>query len=402
MGELAMQPGMNPPRPAESEDIHTIMNRFQTWAGQQSVNGNDNGHRNSQEEVREIPYDEALRQLRNREGQGKRPAAAAKPAPAVERPVVAAAVPTVSASEDKKATAAVVPVKPSSTIETTPSPAEPESTTPAPRTPATSVAAPAGQVDPAPATKSAPKPKAIPAAKAVTAISLPKVSNKKLLTTLPKKSAAPEPPKAVAAKPAVSPMPAAVHKSASPAKTAASKVQAKGIASAKKASAGKRGKGTTQKTLATRTAAAAPPTSRPKKPAVRLKKPKASAQPKFRQVLAKSIRKPNKHSTAKRAAAERDQRITIRFSAEEQRRLEESASRAGIRLSVWLRQRVLTEQQNHIHPRPALPSARKTKSAAIQTAPPSPPASLFNSPMGWLALLRQRFLTSPVRIAEKA
>ena len=64
-----MQPAANP------DDIHTILSRFQTWA-EQPANGNGNGHKNGAgplEGVREIPYEEAMRQHRNRRvAQGQR------------------------------------------------------------------------------------------------------------------------------------------------------------------------------------------------------------------------------------------------------------------------------------------------------------------------------------------
>lgn len=65
-----MQPG---PR---SEDINSILSRFQTWADKNPVNGAANGHGNgdASEEIREIPYEEAIRQLRDRQAaQSRRP-----------------------------------------------------------------------------------------------------------------------------------------------------------------------------------------------------------------------------------------------------------------------------------------------------------------------------------------
>ena len=77
-----MQPAANP------DDIHTILSRFQTWA-EQPANGNGNGHKNGAgplEGVREIPYEEAMRQHRNRRvAQGQRravsPRASVPPVP---------------------------------------------------------------------------------------------------------------------------------------------------------------------------------------------------------------------------------------------------------------------------------------------------------------------------------
>ncbi len=57
-----MQPEPNP------DDLHTILSRFSSWAGKQSVVSNGNHHKNGieTEEVREIPYEEAIRQFRKR------------------------------------------------------------------------------------------------------------------------------------------------------------------------------------------------------------------------------------------------------------------------------------------------------------------------------------------------
>ena len=53
----------------KTEDIEAILSRFQTWAEKHPANGNGNGHGNDApiEELREIPYEEAIRRHRSRQ-----------------------------------------------------------------------------------------------------------------------------------------------------------------------------------------------------------------------------------------------------------------------------------------------------------------------------------------------
>jgi hypothetical protein len=57
-----MQPGTNP------EDINAILNRFHSWADKHPAKGNGNGSSNGAglDEVREFPYEEAIREYRDR------------------------------------------------------------------------------------------------------------------------------------------------------------------------------------------------------------------------------------------------------------------------------------------------------------------------------------------------
>jgi hypothetical protein len=52
----------------KTEEIEAILSRFQTWAEKHPANGNGNGHGNGagSEEIREIPYEEAMRRHRTR------------------------------------------------------------------------------------------------------------------------------------------------------------------------------------------------------------------------------------------------------------------------------------------------------------------------------------------------
>lgn len=62
-----MQPGTNP------DDIQAILSRFHTWAERQPVQADGNGHKKPSvsDGIREISYEEALRQHRSRQGQRK-------------------------------------------------------------------------------------------------------------------------------------------------------------------------------------------------------------------------------------------------------------------------------------------------------------------------------------------
>ncbi|HEX4007723.1 MAG TPA: hypothetical protein VHX60_16230 [Acidobacteriaceae bacterium] len=263
-----MQPGTNP------DDIHTILNRFSSWSGKQSANGN--GHKVADEGVREIPYEEALRQLRTR-----RPA----PAPRAE----AAAAPAVE-------TAASIPAKiaPANTA-----PAEP------------------------------------------CKVSARRVPN--------------------AAKPAVRARPRAAS-----AEVVALKP-------------------------APRSQAATKPS------AVRPAKPRKAPPQEFRQVLAKSVRQ-TKSPAAKPAKPERAQRVSVRLSQAEEQQLQQFAAKAGVTVSEYLRRRALE----------ALP-ASGGKKANLFAEPPAATQPIAAAPVqskstlgDWITLLRNRFLASPPRFAERA
>lgn len=91
-----MQPANRSARPAE--DIQAILNRFQTWAGKQPENGRKPGSSG----VREIPMEEAMRQLRSRSGKAKPPAAEKPSAP--QPPVVPVALAPEVASKPEPVT----------------------------------------------------------------------------------------------------------------------------------------------------------------------------------------------------------------------------------------------------------------------------------------------------------
>lgn len=124
----------------------------------------------------------------------------------------------------------------------------------------------------------------------------------------------------------------------------------------------------------------------------------------FRQVLAKSVESrdsalPGKAAKINSGKKERDQRVSVRLSRGEERQLQQCAEQAGVTVSQYLRQRALTEQ-----------AARPGKSATIFAAEPIAQASRVEraaaaKPAGlgdWITLLRNRFLSSPGRFAERA
>lgn len=132
---------------------------------------------------------------------------------------------------------------------------------------------------------------------------------------------------------------------------------------------------------------------RKKSPARRKSAPARKTTPAFREVLTRSLQ-PEK--TARRRGAERQQRISIRLSQQEERRLQSSAAKAGLTLSEYLRRCALVEAAST----PASPPVQSAKRQAA-TLFDSVPAK--TSVLGdWISLLRNRFLASPARIAERA
>jgi hypothetical protein len=265
-----MQPGMQP------DDIHTILGRFNHWAGEQTANGN--GHRKGVQSpgVREIPYEEALRRVRTRK--------AAHPAPVV------------------------------------------------------------------------------------------------------------------AAEPAIEDRPPVAAKKADPIESSATNtaVESK-VRSTEKSMRGAVGRAQAKKKTA-RIAKAATPES---KKQTRKPERKAQAAPaqEFRQVLAKTVRqaKPAVRPAVKKEKG-RDQRVSVRVSRAEEHRLQACAAKAGVTVSEYLRMRALEGATE-----PAAMARRTAIDAEEAALAARVPAKAAKTGLGdWLALLRNRFLASPVRFAERA
>lgn len=315
-----------PPRP--SEDIQSILSRFQSWAGKQQGNSGS-----AHPEVREIPMEEAIEQLRRRRtGRGTAVAATAvQPAVPAKTPEVkpVAAAP-IAAAETKQPAAPPVEAKP-------PVPASALTITKAPAAPALAKPVRATPVEPK-ATK-----RREPSATA----SKKKKKAKAALAASPKNTAA--------------------RKPAAPKKKKADKVPA----AAAKAAAPQR------KQLRAR-----------RKPA-----PARAAGPAFREVLAHSVQQEDSSS---RSSAERPQRVSVRLSQQEEHRLQTAAAQAGVTVSEYLRRCALVPAAA----RPAhapMETVQHQPATLFETAPAK--ASVFGD---WLSLLRNRFLASPARIAERA
>ncbi|MGC2638575.1 MAG: hypothetical protein WA294_15440 [Acidobacteriaceae bacterium] len=128
--------------------------------------------------------------------------------------------------------------------------------------------------------------------------------------------------------------------------------------------------------------------------------------PEFRQVLAKSVESsgsaaPGQAAKAKAGKAERDQRVSVRLSREEERQLQQGAEQAGVTVSQYLRQCALKDQP-----------ASRAKNAGIFAETPRVQLSALDNVIAekatkagfgdWITLLRNRFLSSPGRFAERA
>jgi Mobilization protein NikA len=423
--EFSMQPGPNP------ENIDAILSRFQAWAEKHPADANGNGHKNgaASEEIREIPYDEAIRQHRSRQAaQTTRPtpsSGARKTAPSPPKSVAKPA-PNPSAAEPLPAWASQLPVVPDTEPvialnATPPAPQLPD----LPADPATSVpaSAPLAAFNPAPtaarrARKSSPaarpspakapkleasNPPSFPALPAQAFVDLPptsfmtrRKSQRRTLSHPPQsrrtaaaaEAAPPHPPQRKTTPAPQPPPPKAAAIAArppiQPARTSAL------IGSPIK----------TSPTLSLRATAArkttAPPAPQPRTP----------NHPPFRKVLATTVQHPKvQPAPRKKAEPDRTRRITTRFSPSEERRIEKWAAELGVTVSAYLRQCALATlaAQNNAEPKPVL-GKKKTRKAPPQPSwQPRPYAasapSLFG---GWLSLLRNRFLGPPIRFSEDA
>jgi len=316
-----------------AEDLHNILSRFQAWSGKHAGAENGNGHK-PVEGVREIPYDEALRQVRSR-----RPARVPRPAADV-----AAMQPEMQKDEAQMGEAK----KAEAQKETGGSGALP---------------CPAAGSAQAPAAAARGNAAAGAAAGAMTAAGTVKTAPQQAQQRAPGRPAA---AKKIAQAP---------RTTAEPAKQRAKKSPVGAMAR----------RGRTQP----KAGAAAP------EKAVRAGKGEA-----FREVLARSVERKPGTQIKKTREPERLQRVSVRLSRVEERHLQECAKRAGMTVSAYLRERALGAIQAES---PAKAAARtrgapKNGNAMMAAAP-----AKSNSVLGdWIALLRNRFLASPVRFAERA
>jgi hypothetical protein len=404
-----MQPAANP------DDIHTILSRFQTWA-EQPANGNGNGHKNGAgplEGVREIPYEEAMRQHRNRRvAQGQRravsPRASVPPVPLREPDLQAQREPVAEVSSPAAvdlAAAKIAEVVAQSKFVPAPLLGNDELLVSAPvaigvvAEPIATVAkarAPRAKRAPTAAAAETEKSSLIPAIAISQNIADAPLDSPKPLprpiprNASPKRRTAPAPATTAAA-----PIPAPTIRALSagrarpPMKSAVPRMP-KPVAKAE------------EKNAAPRKSAAPPAVKLP-----------IAKQPQFRQVLTKKVLQAERSSALKDASKkdptpDRTQRITTRFSPAEQHRIEKQAAVAGLTVSAWLRHCALSSGTTAVQPKKPQAVAAKSGSKRRSVVARNPARqALFSQPTNsalgnWLTLLRQRFLSSPMRFSEQA
>lgn len=413
-----MQPGANP------DDLHTILSRYHTWAEKQPANGNGNRNGAATEGVRELTYEEALERHRVRRG-----------------------------GAGARRTRAVAAEKPEEAAK-----AEPAAEETASRGTETGPATGQG-----PETGSGTEMRARPEwaegmefpgrreAEMIEAAVSPQ-EELPFAATLGGATANRSGDTAEGAETA------AVAMAATPA-------EAKPTIHSKRAAAQARSNSAQGRTVALRTAvgsgterkadsAKAGRCAGGKKSAAKGAGPGIEKQPEFRQVLAKTVRSVKTAAQAKRQAVkkravrkeavaaggrtalvrkavvaakkkaepERTRRITTRFSTSEERRIEKAAAAAGMSVSAWLRKCALAAETGGERARAQGLAARTSQGGREKTrvsgararrkgavkAEAAAPMQLFAQAAnpslvgGWLGLLRQRFLGSPTRFAERA
>jgi hypothetical protein len=456
-----MQPGPPP------EDFQAILSRFHTWAEKHPANGNGNGHANPApaEEIREIPYEEAMRQHRNRQvartprrtaPTKTRTAAAAQPKPAApsdpglpeeDLPLWAANLPVVPDTEPvielRTATSADLPPHHPTNVEALlaaiteavpapPRPAKPSppknpvARTPKSEPPVLTAAAPAVPPMPArafvdappaplasrhqPQRKSAPPTRQPAIAAAVVTPPVRKSMRAAAVAGPPQRlapSAAKPAPSVAVAKPAAQPVPCGVKTSARQAPpVSAARTPAKATRIVARPGIivppiAASAKRATPRPVMHR-ALSSPPTKA---------KPRALKHPQFQQILANTVQQPKAAlAPNNRREPDRTRRITTRFSRAEERRVEKCAAALGITVSAYLRRCALSAlAQNPIQdsspadlPVKIMPA--KARKASRQST--AAPLTGYTPPPslfgGWLSLLRNRFLGPPIRFSEDA
>ncbi len=414
-----MQPGPNP------EDIQGILSRFQTWAEKQPAEGNGNGHKNGDgaDELREIPYEEAIRQLRSRQAaptqrRPARPRVRTAAASGLKLPVKPA--PSPPSAEDAAPWISQLPVIPDNepVIELRSAPALRSAEPVLPGEGPTERWQPSMPLNgdalvPPPAAKPSPARQA-PIPKQARKTDLPKppltaaapdiLAETTVKRTQPATPAAPAPRPALKTAPSPPPVKRAApaqtrfRKVAAPAKTTSSRrpqpAQNRTRSSIIQAQSKMAARIPTQAKAPRQRAAAAP---------ARTRKPK---RPPFRKVLANSIQHPRIAAAPKRKPEpDRTRRITTRFTPGEERRIEKLAAEFGLTVSAYLRQCALASLAAQNTTQDPI-FAMGTKGARNGAEPPSA-LRTYSAPVpslvgGWLSLLRNRFLGPPIRFSEEA
>ena len=438
------------------DDIHAILSRFQNWAEKHAGQANGSGGKNgaASEQVREIPYEEAVRQYRGRRAAQtprRAPTAAKKSAERPEQAAVTdaprneaseavarwiAAIPQVAPGEPvmelKAATPTVVAEEPVADLARFAGVLEEAMATQDGAKPSSASARPASRAPKIQAAKSQAPWQAsgavLPDLPAQAFVDLPpatRASRRRPQRRTPPRlaqansavSAQPSPPHAASSSVIAPARPnSAVQPRPAPAKRSAASRQARRdpvaaaiapgapprapLTRAKAAVIRQRTNGVALKSGASagRQVAAAP--------SARPKSRKAAPVP-FRRVLANTLEQPKTtQAPRKQSTLDRTRRITTRFSPAEERRIEKLAAEFGITVSACLRQCALAALAAQNSARDAQPAtraahARKAPAQASwqSTTYAAPGPSLLG---GWLSLLRNRFLGPPVRISEDA
>ncbi len=387
-----MQPGTNP------DDLHTILSRFHTWAEKDAVSNNVNGRKNGAgpEGVREIPYEEAIRRYRKRRTGERRLPASLGAAPATDpsefsprkqtaesgtlavryRDANALSIPSV---QGPSMTAAPMLQSDAATLAgKTPVGAQ-TGTAQSPREQITQTAKLRGTKRPEAASKVSATDLSIPTEFTVSS------SRRRTDGRGEQEAEIRERISSTFNKPPVQ-------------LCAETKMQS-AAAQTSRASNAKR---------PAKRSATAPA---PKQGATAVPRPLTRRHPPFRQILASTVQaKPtqtkvvraktvqgNPQPTKAQVAQDRSRRITTRFSAAEQRRIEKQAAQVGLTVSAWMRQCALSQAQADIPPQ-RTKRREATQNAAEATTALSQPSVLGS----WLTLLRHRFLASPERFSERA
>lgn len=321
-----MQPGTNP------DDIHDVLTRFNSWAGKQPGNGNGHQNGNGADGVREIPYEEAIRQYRDRHrAQGKRPEAAGTP-PAMTQPPMEVPVPRKPSPVVEQKAETGLPSEKA---------AEPasEAKTAATRGSRKAVAPRAAKVEAAITSKAGSE--VVPVAREkstgvrkTAGARSPAVKGEKATRRLT--AAARETPIAQLAR--RKPVRGAVEQPRRAVTLQHGRRAARVPEASRQATARKREGSETAPSVMT---VARKPAVTPKDTAV-VTKARASKQPEFREVLAKNVRSAKRAAGVRKVDPDRNLRITTRFSAQEQERIEEFAAREGLTVSAYLRERALS------------------------------------------------------------
>lgn len=419
------------------EDLHAILSRFHNWAGKDPGNGNGHAKRTPEEGIREIPYEEAIRQHRDRQAaRSPRRTAASQKAKAATGTSQPATNPADTSSpdlsepqEDMPLWVANLPVVPETepVVELKAQAPEEWRASPPP-----SAAAP----NPPPAPRRGAKPSPTERA-TVTKSSKIEGREQVFLAAFPELPSSrfvdlPAVPLTQRSRPrrrVAAPPPPAPKQPVAPVQTSALKPASAAVASAPSP----KPKPPVNPAKASPPAIAARPPARPtvhsaligspikalpaspaRRPVVQKAAPASAAKsklrtprrPPFRQVLASTIQQPKAVLALRNEPApDRTRRITTRFSPAEERRLGKCAAELGITVSAYLRQCALSAvTQKPIPESPAPPAPAKTRKPPArnpeQPVPNAAPAPFLLG--GWLALLRNRFLGPPVRFSEEA